>query len=485
LQQENGSRRSAVFLWFFASCFGDMTLPSVFVPILSRSLVMSHSTFQTVSQPVPQAAGLFVPQALLDDVRLKPVERNAWMVFRSLADDHGIATVSHESLRTALLCAPGSPKAAFSTVSRAVLCLRLSTWIEQTGYRRDPRTGFSLGASYTVRTEPLSFVEACLGSEDYLPLLERGLTHAHVTVRELARDILDQAMNPPDELAQLPSALREQIKRLRQQAHSSEDGSGGGSVSRGGEESGQYLSSSDPTFPKSTSEVPETVRTVSKNVYKVPTYSTPQKDKKDEVPTYRAAPAETYRTPQAKQTETPGLDATARFQRLAADQQDYLSGRLRALPVEQRRDVLAEWYVHCAAGAVRDAAAYLFGLIRKALQGTFRLWAARKDTGQEPPASRVHEAPRKPPQPPSTAEPPVPAPADPPASREVASTYLQRIQAMLQGTASAAPVSQARKLPEARHPQAPLARALGQAMPSTDPLRPLAVFLAPVMETVR
>jgi hypothetical protein len=108
------------------------------------------------------------------------MERNAWMVFRSLADSNGVATVSYESLRTALLCAPGSQKAALATVSRAVLCLRLAAWIVQTGYRRNPRTGFSLGGSYTVRSEPLYFVEACLDNEDYLPLLERGLEHTHM-----------------------------------------------------------------------------------------------------------------------------------------------------------------------------------------------------------------------------------------------------------------------------------------------------------------
>jgi hypothetical protein len=114
---------------------------------------MPHPVFQ----PAPQASGLFVPQILLLDARLKPMERNAWMVFRSLADDRGIATVGYESLRTALLRAPGSQKAALATVSRAVLCLRLTTWIDQIGYRRDPHTGFSLGGSYTVRSEPLSF----------------------------------------------------------------------------------------------------------------------------------------------------------------------------------------------------------------------------------------------------------------------------------------------------------------------------------------
>jgi hypothetical protein len=143
------------------------------------------------------------------------MERNAWMVLRSLANSNGVATVSYESLRTALLCAPGSQKAAPASVSRAVLCLRLTAWIDQTGCRRDPRTGFSRGASYTVRTEPLSFTEACLGNEDYLPLLEHGLEHKHVTLRQLARDILDQAMLHSDELAQLPPTLQEEVKRLR------------------------------------------------------------------------------------------------------------------------------------------------------------------------------------------------------------------------------------------------------------------------------
>jgi hypothetical protein len=416
---------------------------------------MPHSVFQ----PVSQAAGLFVPQSLLLDARLKPMERNAWMVFRSQADSKGIATVSYESLRTALLCAPGSQRAALSTVSCAVLCLRLTTWIDQTGYRRNPRTGFSLAGSYTVRSEPLSFAEAYLDNEDYLPLLERGLKHTHVTVRNLARDILNQAMNHPDELAQLPPALREEVKRLHQQAHSSEDGSGDGGSSCNEGESDQYLSSTPPTFPKCTPEIPETVRTVQNNVCKVPTYRTPREG-------------------------TPKEEALARFRRLAADQQDFLSGRLRALPVEQRRDVLAEWSIRCAAGTVRDAAAYLFGLIRKALQGTFRLWAARKDR-QERPASGIQEMPRETPKPASPSGTPVAEPVDKPASREVASAYLQHMKALLQGSANTAPAIHVTKPPERRHPQAPLVRAMAQTVSPADPLRPLAAFLTPIVETGR
>jgi hypothetical protein len=419
---------------------------------------MPHPVFQPVPQAEPQASGLFVPQALLLDTRLKPMERNAWMVFRSLADSNDIATVSYESLRTALLCAPGSQKAAPATVSRAVLCLRLTTWIDQIGYRRNPRTGFSLGGSYTVRSKPLSFTEACLGNEDYLPLLERGLKHAHVTVRNLARDILDQAMRHPDELAQLSSSLREQVKRLHQQAHFLKDDSGGSSSQGDPDSSGQHISSPAPTFSKSTSEIPETVRTVQNKVYKVPTYRIPQ-------------------------AETPKEEALVRFRRLAADQQDYLSGHLRALPVEQRRDVLTEWSIRCAAGTVRDAAAYLFGLIRKALQGTFRLWAARKNV-QERPASRIQEVPWETPKPASPSGTPAAEPADKPASREVASAYLQHMKVLLQGTASTIPIH-ATKPSERRHPPAPLVRVLAQAIPAAGPLRPLAAFLTPIVETGR
>jgi hypothetical protein len=48
---------------------------------------MHSPVSQSLPQAESQAAGLFVPRALLDDVRLKPMERNAWMVFRSLAED--------------------------------------------------------------------------------------------------------------------------------------------------------------------------------------------------------------------------------------------------------------------------------------------------------------------------------------------------------------------------------------------------------------
>jgi hypothetical protein len=380
--------------------------------------------------PIHQPAGVFIPDALLRDTRLKPTERNAWIEFRLLADKNGIATVSYEALRAALPCAPGCQRAALATVSRIVLCLRLSTWLGLIGSRRDPRTGFTMAGCYLVRTEPLSFVEACLDDEDYLPLFERGLAHSLASVRHLALNILDQAMlHHCDELSQLPIEQQEYVKRLYQQTHPPEDDPGGRtSADQEADESSLHVT---PIIPKSTPKASETVRTVKNNVYK-------------EIPTYR--------TPQ---TEAPRQDALARFRRLAADQQDYLSGRLRILPPEQRRDVLAEWNVRCAAGMVRDAAAYLFGLIRKALEGTFRLWAARKDTAQGRLVPKVQETPQET-KLSSTFGSSATAPTSRPVSRDVAMAHLQRIKAILQGKALVM------EPPKRTHSPAPLAvRAMG------------------------
>ena len=98
-----------------------------------------------------------VPRALFLDTRLTPLERNAWLTFRSLASSDGTVVLSYDALRGYLPSAPGSKRAALETVSRAVLCLRLSTWIALVEYRRNPMTGFSMASRYAVRNQPLAF----------------------------------------------------------------------------------------------------------------------------------------------------------------------------------------------------------------------------------------------------------------------------------------------------------------------------------------
>lgn len=347
-----------------------------------------------------QTLNIITPKALLLDERLTPLERNAWLTFRALASSDGTVVLSYDALRKYLPSAPGSKRAALETVSRAVLCLRLSTWIALVEYRRNPMTGFSMASRYLVRNQPLAFDDACMEDEDYLPLLERALGHASTTIRQLAQSILDEAMRHPDRLEKLPATLQARIRGLQHRDDDNDPGSSGGSTVR------------DAPMPEASDDIPKpvpasatTVRTVEKEVLKE---------------------VRTYRLPSEVQVSMP--DVPARFRQLPQDQQRVLTARLRGLPLEQRLAVLAEWDVRCESGGVHNAIAYLYGLIKKAVEGVFKLWAARKSTPQQTPMQAINNS--------QHGSPPAPSPssssqAAKPASREVAQRHLDQIRRML------------------------------------------------------
>lgn len=346
-----------------------------------------------------QASDIITPKALLLDERLTPLERNAWLTFRALASSDGTVVLSYDALRGYLPSAPGSKRAALETVSRAVLCLRLSTWIALVEYRRNPMTGFSMASRYAVRNQPLAFDNACMEDEDYLPLLERALGHASATIRQLAQSILDEAMRHPDRLGKLPATMQERIRRLQHRGDDHDPGSPGGPTSP------------DARVPEASSDIPKPV----------PASATAVRTVKEVLKEVR-----TYRSPTEEQVSR--SDVPARFRQLPQDQQRVLTARLRGLPPEQRLAVLAEWNVRCESGSVHNAIAYLYGLIKKAVEGVFKLWAARKSTPQQTPMQAISNS--------QHGSPPAPSPASSnqaakPASREVAQRHLEQIRRML------------------------------------------------------
>jgi hypothetical protein len=56
------------------------------------------------------------------------------------------------------------------------------------------------------------------------------------------------------------------------------------------------------------------------------------------------------------------------------------SQAMRQLEPEQQQAVINEAAVRCARGEIRKPVAYLMGLIKRACQGEFTLWAARAET---------------------------------------------------------------------------------------------------------
>ncbi|PXB76660.1 hypothetical protein CW299_40650 [Pseudomonas aeruginosa] len=346
-----------------------------------------------------QTSDIITPKALLLDERLTPLERNAWLTFRALAGSDSTVVLSYDALRGYLPSAPGSKRAALETVSRAVLCLRLSTWIALVEYRRNPMTGFSMASRYAVRNQPLAFDDACMEDEDYLPFLERALGHASATSRQLAQSILDEAMRHPDRLGKLPATMQVRIRRLQHRGDDHDPGSPGGPTSP------------DARVPEASSDIPKPV----------PASATAVRTVKEVLKEVR-----TYRSPTEEQVSR--SDVPARFRQLPQDQQRVLTARLRGLPPEQRLAVLAEWNVRCESGSVHNAIAYLYGLIKKAVEGVFKLWAARKSTPQQTPMQAISNS--------QHGSPPAPSPASSnqaakPASREVAQRHLEQIRRML------------------------------------------------------
>ncbi|MNN23724.1 hypothetical protein D3C81_1371290 [compost metagenome] len=74
------------------------------------------------------------------------------------------------------------------------------------------------------------------------------------------------------------------------------------------------------------------------------------------------------------------------------------SQAMRQLEPEQQQAVINEAAVRCARGEIRKPVAYLMGLIKRACQGEFILWAARTEEERSPtppprPAKPVPEEP--------------------------------------------------------------------------------------------
>lgn len=380
---------------------------------------MSHSTH---SFPAVQ-----VPGSLLQDHRLTPLERNAWMLLRSMAGDDSTVIASYESLREYLPCVPGGRKASHETVSKVMLCLRLSTWMVLVEHRRDPVTGYIKASRYAVRSEPLSFVEACREDKEYLMQFERALEHSAANVRHLARCILDEAMVHED-LECLSEEVNDRIGALWEKAHGRDADDSDEPPSSGGL-SVDNSAAAHSDDPKPSPPFPETVRTVQNKVLnKLHTY--------------------TYCTDSEEESEAPMSGdltsdaATRRFQRLPLSDQLYLTRRLRGLSLQQRQDVLHEWHCRCAAGYVKNAIAYLYGLIKKAVAGQFRLWAARKPVGaQQTSADAVVVSPepryREPKPAPQSVTAQVVRKAGTPVSREEAQAYLAQLKGMFDKPRSA------------------------------------------------
>ena len=316
---------------------------------------------------------------LLQDKNLTPLERNTLLLLVDQLDPKNhMATVSYEQLRPYLSSSTAGTKAALETVIRAITVLRLTRWIHLAPRRRDPNTGQVQVNQYGVHAAPLSFAAVLEADADYLPLLARSLAHDHPVVRQAAEAALAEIATDPDLGMLLSPDLR----------------------TRAG-------ANNSPSTVEAKSDTVRTYKILNKEVHTYSTKPIPEKS-----------------------ASVPRLSLPPRFESLQPDQQNDILVRLGKVPPTQRQPVLDEWDCRCERGEARNPVAYLFGLIKKALAGQFRLWAGRKAVETEtapatvPAISKVRQA--------APAVPPTPPQPDyQPAPPEVARGHLRNIRSLI------------------------------------------------------
>ncbi|MDR0441667.1 MAG: hypothetical protein LBI59_11930 [Candidatus Accumulibacter sp.] len=339
--------------------------------------------------PLPPDGFLFsgnrhesVPRSLFFDRRLTPLERNTWQVIRLKLNDDGVtAFPTYEELRPLLSSMPCAPKASHETVARALNILRLTRWLSLVRRRRDHRTGRLQGNLYVLHDEPLTPFEAIQLDSEYLSLLSRELDHAGKSIRLVGQQVLRELGNDPLLAGKiLPSRLSILMQRMAggnpgeetypqeeasrktypqgEAMHESEEGEkallrNGESPSSESEEGGKPAPEALLRIPKQDSTVLSTSTVLNINNIK-----------------------EVRTVPRAREGEE-GLQWPQRFLELKEEQQAGARVALGQVGSGQRQAVLDEWDARCRVGRIRHPAAYLFGIIQKALRGEFKVWAGQ------------------------------------------------------------------------------------------------------------
>lgn len=349
-----------------------------------------------------------VPRALFLDRRLTPLERNAWQVFRLLLNDDGMtAFPSYDQLRPYLASRPCADQASYETVARALTLLRLTRWLSLVQRRRDRATGRILGNLYVLHDEPLSLWEAMQLDPDYLGLVSQALTHAAKAVQVVGAHTLREVVADPMLGGRtLPSRLQVLAQRLARHDFDAE-GYPQASLHKDSED-GSLARLRNGDSPISESE--PGCKPASDGALR-----NPKKDR-----TVRTVCIKAVRTVPAVESET--LRLPERFLRLREAQRSGALMALRQVNEAQRQAVLDEWAARCGRNNVRNPAAYLFGIIQKALKGEFKAWVGNDAqwSGTQSPLPRVLQAA------------PTPA-ASPRGAPEVAHAHLAKLRAMLPG----------------------------------------------------
>ena len=334
----------------------------------------ARPTTEQPSNQALQAGFLFsgqshevVPRRLLLDSRLTPLERNAWQVFRLMLQGQGVVTPRYEDLQPYLSSVPYGASASRETIARVLTMLRLTRWLSLVSHARDQISGRHQGSLYVLHDEPLTPAEAMELDQDYLELVGHALAHATKAVRIVAQHVVEEVRQDTNiDRDRLPTRLDSWGEHWTQQGLDQATADSLRDSERGGDHRvrnrADLRSESEPGLNTSVSG---TVRNPNAacTVLKESTCTVP-----------RATQAvDNLHWPDSLH--------------LSPSERQAVAVALNKLKPADRQAVLNEASARCTAGGISKPAAYLMGLIQRALKGDFRPWAGQTDPSPvaEPP----------------------------------------------------------------------------------------------------
>ncbi|MNV37611.1 hypothetical protein D3C71_1291380 [compost metagenome] len=311
-----------------------------------------------------------LPQALLLDRRLTPLERNTWQVLRWLITERRVKTPRYQDLQPYLATSPCGSQASRETIARALNVLRTTRWLSLVDRSRDAQ-GCLRGCVYVLHGDPLTPAEQLELDGGYASLLQQNLTHATKGVRDVAQHVIEEIYADPQVAAVDKEKLASPAMPAQQQSLPLT--SEGAENSEPGKSHQVQTAGASPADSEPCSNAP--ISTVIRNA---DAGRTVQKEK-SKTSTVLAQ----VEFGQARWPEDLPLSPTERRMAIQA---------MRQLEPEQQQAVINEASVRCARGEIRKPVAYLMGLIKRACQGEFTLWAARAET--TPPVTTSHRDPK-------------------------------------------------------------------------------------------
>ena len=158
------------------------------------------------------------PSRVIQDPVLEPVDKLIWMVIMLHARDAGGRT----SFPGDELLASKANVSSTSTISRAIVILRLTRWLTLCA-KVCQQSGLFKGNIYILHDEPLPLLDTVHLDGDYRGFVEQSIAHHHARVQAVAAGVLESLEQEGRDLPGIESTLERRVQAMALLSHESKN----------------------------------------------------------------------------------------------------------------------------------------------------------------------------------------------------------------------------------------------------------------------